>query len=53
MGAWDRAKSLDFKLFNEQVGNEVANGGTHGRTMDLFVILTWEEEASVFAEKLQ
>ena len=50
---WGRAKGLDFELFHEQVGNEGANGGTHGSTMDLFAILTLEEEVYVFEAKLQ
>ena len=48
-----RAKGLDFILFHKQVGNEGANGGTHGSTMELSVILTLEEESHVFEEKLQ
>ena len=35
------------------VGNKRANGGTHGWTRDLFVILTLEEEVSVFEAKLR
>ena len=53
MGDWGRAKGLDFKLFYEQVGNEGAKGGTHGSTMDLFIILTLEEKVSVSETKLQ
>ena len=34
------ADGFGFKLFHEQVGNEGANGGTHGCTMDLLKILT-------------
>ena len=52
-GMWDRAKDLDFKLFHKQVGNEGANRGFHGSTMDLFIILTLEEEVCVFEAKLQ
>ena len=50
---WGRAWGLDFELFHKQVGNEGADGGTHGRTMDLFVILTLEGEICVFEAKLQ
>ena len=35
------AKGLDFELFHKQVSNEGANGGTHGSTMDLFIILNF------------
>ena len=37
------AGGLGFKLFHEQVGNEGADGGTNGCTMDLFKIFTLEE----------
>ena len=50
---WGRTDSLNFKLFHKQVGNCEANGGTHGRTMDLFIILTLQEELCVFEAKLQ
>ena len=30
-----------------------ANGGTHGSTMDLFIILTFEEGECVFEAKLE
>ena len=49
-GAWGRTKGLDFELFHKQVDNEGANGGTHGSTMDLFIILTLEEEICVFRQ---
>ena len=45
-----RAKGLDLELFHEQVANEGANGGIHGSTMDLFIILTLEEEISVLRQ---
>ena len=47
-GVWDSAKGFDLKLFHEQVGNERADEGTHGSTLDLFIILTLKEEACVF-----
>ena len=50
---WGRAKGLDFKLFHEQLSNERSNGRTPGSTIDLFVILTLEEEVSVSEAKLQ
>ena len=50
---WGSAKGLDLKLFHEQVGNEGDDGGTHGCTMNLFVILTLEEEVHVFKAELQ
>ena len=50
---WGRTKDLDFELFHKQVGNEGANGRTHGSTTDLFVILTLKKEVCVFEAKLQ
>ena len=50
---WGRAKGTDFELFHKQVGNEGANGGIHGSTMDLFIILTLEEEVCVFEANIQ
>ena len=47
------AKSFNFKILHEQVGNERADGRTHGCTMDLFIILTLEEEVSIFKKELQ
>ena len=32
---------------------KVADGGTHGCTMDLFIVLTLEEEVGVFEAELQ
>ena len=48
---WGSSKGLDLKLFHEQIGNEGADGGTHGCTMNLFIILTLEEEVSVLRQK--
>ena len=47
------AKGFDFKLLHEQVGNWGADGGTHGCTMYLFIILTLEKEVCVFKAELQ
>ena len=47
-----RGEGLDLKLFHKQVGNEEVDGGTHGSTLYLFIILTSEEEICVFKEKL-
>ena len=52
-GLWGTAKSLDFKLFHKQVGNEGADGRTHDSTMDLFIIPTLEEEECVFETEFQ
>ena len=41
------AKGLYLKLFHEDVGYERADGGSHSCTLDLFIILTLEEEVSV------
>ena len=48
-----RTDGLNFKLFHEQVTMERANKGTCGCTMDLFKILTLEEEVDIFKAKLQ
>ena len=48
-----RLDGFGFKLLNEQVGYEGADGGTHGCTMDLFIVLTLEEEVDVFEAELQ
>ena len=52
-GVWDRAKGLDFNLFHKQAGNKGANLGTHGNTIDLFIILALEDEVCVFEAKHQ
>ena len=52
-GVGGSAKGFDLKLFHEQVGNEGADGGTHGCTMYLLIILTLEEEVCVFKTELQ
>ena len=46
------ADSLGFKL-HDQVGYYRADGGTHGCTRDLFIILTLEEETCILQAKLQ
>ena len=38
-----RAKGHGLKLFHKQVGSEGADRGTHGNTMDLFIIL-WKRK---------
>ena len=50
---WGRADGLDFELFHEHVSDKGADGGTHGSIMDLFIILTLEEEVHVFEAELQ
>ena len=52
-GVWGRAKSLDLKLFHKQVDDEGANGGTHGSPLNLFIILTLEEEVCVCEAEVQ
>ena len=47
---WGTAKALDLKLFHEQVADEGDDGGTHGCTMNLFIILTLEEEISILRQ---
>ena len=44
---------FDFKLFHEDVGYEGADGGSHSCTLDLFIILTLEEEVGVGQAELQ
>ena len=50
---WGSTKGLDLKLFHKQVGDERVDGGTHGCTLNLFIILTLEEEVCVFEAELQ
>ena len=50
---WDSADGPGFKLFCEQVVDTGTNRGTHGCTMDLFIILTLEEEISIFQAEFQ
>ena len=47
------AKGFYFKLFHKQACYERANGGTCSSTLDLFIILTMEEEVSVSKAELQ
>ena len=39
---------LNSSMNRLAMSNEVANGGTHGCTMDLFIILTLKEEVDNF-----
>ena len=50
---WGRAKGFYLKLFHEDVGYEGADGGPHSCTLDLFIILTLEEEVSIGEAELQ
>ena len=52
-GVCGRADGFNFKLFHGKVGSKGTDGGTHGSTMDLFIILPLEEEECVFQAKLQ
>ena len=47
------AKGLYLKLFHKQLCYKRADGGTHISTLDLFIILTLEEEVSVGEAELQ
>ena len=47
------AKGFYLRLFHEDVGYEGAYGGPHSCTLDLFIILTLEEEISVGEAELQ
>ena len=42
-----------FKLFHKDVSYEGTDGGTHSCTLDLFIILTLEEEVGVGQAELQ
>ena len=44
---------LYFQLFHKDVCYEEAKGGTHSCTLDLFIILTLEEEVGVGQAELQ
>ena len=46
----DSADGLGFKLFDEQVGNNGADRGTHGCSIDVFIILTLEGEKGIFRQ---
>ena len=52
-GVWGSAKGLDLKLFHKQVDDERADEGTHCSTLNLFIILTLEEEVCVSKAELQ
>ena len=49
-GMCGRAKGLDFELFHKHIGIEGANGGCHGHTTYLFIILTLEEKVYVLRQ---
>ena len=46
-------KGFYFKLFHEDVGYEGAEGASHSCTLDLFIILTLEEEVCLGEAELQ
>ena len=50
---WAGIKGFYLKLFHEQVCYDGANGGAHGSTLHLFLILTLEEEVSIGEAELQ
>ena len=52
-GVGEGGEGFYFKLFHEDVGYEGADGGTHSCTLDLFIILTLEEEVGVGQAELQ
>ena len=47
-GGGGRVYGLNLKLFHEEVCDEGADRGIHGCTINLFIILTLEEEVCVF-----
>ena len=47
------AKGFNLKLFHKQACYEGADGGSHSSTLDLFIILTLEEEVSDGEAELQ
>ena len=52
-GGGDGTEGSHLKLFHEDVGYEGADGELHSCTMDLFIIITLEEEVSVGEAELQ
>ena len=48
-----RADGSGFKVLHKQVDNQRADGGAHGHTMYLFIILTLEDEKGTFSIKLK
>ena len=46
-------KGLHFKLFHKDVCYEGADEGSHSCTLDMFIILTLEEEVGVGKAELQ
>ena len=46
-GGGEGGEGLHFKFFHKDVCYEGADGGTHSCTLDLFIILTLEEEVGV------
>ena len=52
-GMGEGGEGLYFKLFHKNVSHEGANGGTHSCTLDLFIILTLEDEVGVGQAELQ
>ena len=52
-GWGEGGEGFDFKLFHKDVSYEGADGGTHSCTLDLFIILTLEEEVGVGQAKLR
>ena len=52
-GVGDGTKCFYFKLFHEDVCYGGTDGGSHSCTLDLFIILTLEEEVSVGEAELQ
>ena len=47
LGGWGVELRPWFQTFHEQVSYNKADGGTHGCIMDLFIILTLEEEIGI------
>ena len=43
-------KGFYLKLFHKDVSYEGADGGSHSCTLDLFIILTLEEEVSLLRQ---
>ena len=52
-GAGEGGEGFYFKLSHEDVSYEGADGETHSCTLDLFIILTLEEEVGVGQAELQ
>ena len=52
-GCGQELRVLTSNSSNKQVGNERTDGGPHNSTLNLFIILTLEEEVSIGEAEFQ